>query len=632
MTAAERYPYPPDEPSAMKALAATIDELAVDVGGLADRVTHDAAGLGKLWSGGGKTACDNETTALTTLIAGWPDTMNIARDALTKWSTALGMACSDVDDLRTKYNAALKEIQSHPHTGATGAADLDDPTADGADTAAINAIDAQYDDVMSTVDTAAKAAAAGIHDSICHVAPGTYGPANAGQQLLAQLPLLKKAMPGLAIDQPVTLPSLPPKNTDPGTVNAWWRGLTAAQQDALIQADPELIGKLDGIPAKDRNTANQIRLNQDITPLSEDFRTDEPLSYAENKTLANAAAVADQLEKTSSKVDPVTGAPITTQLYIYQPGAFGGDGRAAIVAGNADAADNLAVVVPGVGTDVATGMDNVTSNALNTYDQSRLSDPGKSTAVVAWIGYDTPDSLADPATVGTGHAEAGAAQLKSDVAGLEALGGGPRPKVTVIGHSYGSVVVGTAADKGLAADDIVLVGSPGDAVDDANADYENVPDGHVYVGSNSDDVISMLDKFGDDPAEVGAGTIRFEAEDPKYNGHSNYFHPGTAALQNIADVVTGNYDDIEQDAHRPDSLGGPNLDGQLHGEPGHFSPTLDTTEPVDANGNGIPDDHEGDWAAYWKEYWAEHPNQLAKYLQQHPAPAGQVPIPAPHPN
>ena len=42
-----------------------------------------------------------------------------------------------------------------------------------------------------------------------------------------------------------------------------------------------------------------------------------------------------------------TGAP--TFLQVYDPEAFGGDGRAAIAIGDPDHADNIAIVVPGTG-------------------------------------------------------------------------------------------------------------------------------------------------------------------------------------------------------------------------------------------------------------------------------------------
>ena len=40
-----------------------------------------------------------------------------------------------------------------------------------------------------------------------------------------------------------------------------------------------------------------------------------------------------------------------SQLYLYDPTAFDGDGAVAVCAGDLATADNVAVVVPGFGTD-----------------------------------------------------------------------------------------------------------------------------------------------------------------------------------------------------------------------------------------------------------------------------------------
>ena len=86
-------------------------------------------------------------------------------------------------------------------------------------------------------------------------------------------------------------------------------------------------------------------------------------------------------------------------------------------------------------------------------------------ATVMWLGYDAPG--ADLSAIRGAHAEAGAPLLDSFLDGLRVSHTGGPDRLTVIGHSYGSTVVGEAASAGdgLAVDDIIVAGSPGMRVD-----------------------------------------------------------------------------------------------------------------------------------------------------------------------
>ena len=44
----------------------------------------------------------------------------------------------------------------------------------------------------------------------------------------------------------------------------------------------------------------------------------------------------------------MTGEPVGSQLYLYDPAAFDGDGAVAVSAGDLDTADNVSVSVPGL--------------------------------------------------------------------------------------------------------------------------------------------------------------------------------------------------------------------------------------------------------------------------------------------
>ncbi|MCX9191818.1 hypothetical protein C3Y87_10405 [Carbonactinospora thermoautotrophica] len=85
---------------------------------------------------------------------------------------------------------------------------------------------------------------------------------------------------------------------------------------------------------------------------------------------------------------------------------------------------------------------------------------------------------------GGGRAEAGAPELDRFVDGIRAVHGSEHRHVTVIGHSYGSTVVGEAAKRpgGLAADDLVVVGSSGMRVD--NIDQLQIERRHVWAAAS----------------------------------------------------------------------------------------------------------------------------------------------------
>ena len=118
----------------------------------------------------------------------------------------------------------------------------------------------------------------------------------------------------------------------------------------------------------------------------------------------------------SHDVDPVTGEPVRRQLYLYDPTAFGGDGAVAVAAGDLDTADNVAVTVPGLGTDgeSAPYLADAGAHALRVDPVRRRH--AQTNATLFWIGYDAPDNLPWDGDGGTragvldeghGHARAG---------------------------------------------------------------------------------------------------------------------------------------------------------------------------------------------------------------------------------
>ena len=368
------------------------------------------------------------------------------------------------------------------------------------------------------------------------------------------------------------LATKPGPGASPEEVFDWWQGLTEEQRLAIMGAAPEAIGNLDGIPAGARSDANSVMLERDLHEWRM-LRDQDLLTSDEEDYLTNAEAAEAGMNRIKGAVDPVTGDPLVAQLYIYDPHAFGGEGRIAIAAGNLDTADNVALTVPGFSTDGAS-MGDLSQRALNIYEASRFNDPSQSVASMMWIGYDAPDfsgGIDGLGVIAESMAENGGERLAQTIDGLRATRPDDPAHMTVIGHSYGSTTTGHAAtDHGLDVDDIVLVGSPGPGDDAKHAGDLGVGEDHVWVGTNSSDPVAMLGDMGwvnggnielglgKDPAEDNFGANRFQAEATDRAGwvgmgdHSKYWDHDSESLSNISRIVNGDYGDVQEAEHKYD--------------------------------------------------------------------------------
>jgi hypothetical protein len=307
------------------------------------------------------------------------------------------------------------------------------------------------------------------------------------------------AVPGISswrVDQ-VAGRSLPdPVTATPAQVAAFFDGLTDGQRGDLARRYPRIVGNLDGAPVDLRVEVNSHR---------------------------SAWAAGRHLLAYDTR----------------------GDGRAAEVVGDLDHADRIAIIVPGVDT----RLDNFDRGqarhqrrspvwqAHQLYDQVRATDPAARVAVIAWLGYDPPEGIGRDA-IREERAKAGATALKKFVAGLVAYR--PAAAVTVVGHSYGSVVAGLAAHSlDPAVHDIVALGSPGMGVDRA-ADLGAAA--RIWAGSSRSDWTRNLPGLrlwgaghGTLPVEAGFGARRLPTDDVV--DHDGYFVSGTDSLRALAGVV-----------------------------------------------------------------------------------------------
>ena len=96
--------------------------------------------------------------------------------------------------------------------------------------------------------------------------------------------------------------------------------------------------------------------------------------------LANARAAESAMRTADGYLDPTTGETPGGQLWLYDPGAFDGDGRIAVAVGDLDTADDVAVRVPGITND---GRDapKLTQEAINVFQSATYRGDGSSRGV-----------------------------------------------------------------------------------------------------------------------------------------------------------------------------------------------------------------------------------------------------------
>ncbi|GIH06623.1 hypothetical protein Rhe02_46900 [Rhizocola hellebori] len=215
-----------------------------------------------------------------------------------------------------------------------------------------------------------------------------------------------------------------------------------------------------------------------------------------------------------------------------------GDGRAVEVLGDLSSARHVVVLVPGSDTTLADfdrGLGGVARRAPAVQARSLREailarHPQAQVAVVAWLGYDPPEGLG-MAAVRQDRAADGAAALARFVAALP-----PQATVTVIGHSYGTVVMALAAPAfGPRVTDLVALASPGLS---ARATTDLSPHARLWTATAPTDWIGHVPHLR--IGNIGHGPIPADALELPTNGvdgHDGYLTPGSATLTALADLV-----------------------------------------------------------------------------------------------
>ncbi|MGQ0678566.1 MAG: alpha/beta hydrolase [Actinomycetota bacterium] len=343
---------------------------------------------------------------------------------------------------------------------------------------------------------------------------------------------------------------------------------------------PEQIGKMEGIDARSRDAANRRALDNEIARLVEQEaeaakvlekakngpRNGRYISLAHKIAGENHTAIKKRLDQAEHLKRQLTEVADSRSddaverddvLLLDFDITFAGDeGKAVVALGDPGSADNLGVVVPGI-TNRLDNVNGVLESASALYDEAygeHGSGIGERTSVIAWLGYDTPESVFD--AMGRGEAHAGANDLARFVGNLRVWNDGHslangnkqgKLKVSVFGHSYGSSTAALATmSYGLEVDNLVLVGSPGAAGNNAG---DLVGADQVWAVRAWDDMIRFSTLFaalGDDPTNNNFGSKEFGL-DSNQRGHSEYFERGSLGLENMAHILVGKPEWVHDD-------------------------------------------------------------------------------------
>ncbi|SSC24370.1 Protein of unknown function DUF1023, partial [Klenkia terrae] len=302
----------------------------------------------------------------------------------------------------------------------------------------------------------------------------------------------------------------------PVAAAAWWEGLTPAARQAAIATDPAGVGALDGLPAAARDQANRLLLDQALA---------HPGRDGHGVALDTAARLA------------ALDAAGPAQLVAFDPAHE----VVALSVGDLDTAAAVGVLVPGMAT-TPDDLPGLVHDATSVGALAAVAVPGLAVATLVWLGYSTPNIL----TVASARqARDGGVALDRALDGLAAsrgaaaaAGGPPPPRTSVLAHSYGTVVAGYAAraEGELAADAVVLLGSPGVPEDDA-AGLE-APE--VYGAWTPFDPVSYLGRFGPSPSDPGFGDTPLPTTPVQL--HTEYYDEWFPTLEAVAEVVAGTRD------------------------------------------------------------------------------------------
>ena len=401
----------------------------------------------------------------------------------------------------------------------------------------------------------------------------------------------------------------------PARIRAAWNTLAPAERARLLESAPQTIGNLDGIPLLDRVEANHSSISQEISAREEAIErmraelddaqawgAKHPRTAEEERAMLEARIALEQravdgfrqlLDQRITWYDESGAAHVDhgARVVVFDPAHSAiATYHGAVDLETRDVAGwlrNMAVLVPGTGTQ----MDDFSDGRGG--DLARAA--GRDTGLFVWAGGPFPQG---GEAVNAAFSRDLAPKLGAFVDGIAM----PQDaSVTIIGHSYGSAIVGLAEASGLPADRVLYVAGAGIGLGNTSvaefpgdADHYAIMARRDFIVGNSQGVYREDWGLGhgpsplEDPSVTRLETGWVAAGDPHSGGlddfnnaasrsagidsHNNVFKLGSTSFDNIVGVIVGG--DVERFA--PDevrvvggttvSIDGINRDG--------YSPTL----------------------------------------------------------
>ncbi|PQD98505.1 alpha/beta hydrolase [Mycobacterium sp. EPG1] len=307
--------------------------------------------------------------------------------------------------------------------------------------------------------------------------------------------------------------------------------MTDAQRRELISRFPRQVGNTDGVPWPMRVAANRTNIAAAILAES---GADEPSA----RRIEFYRGLLGEVD------DPSGGGRISRQILAFDPA------RASLVElhGDLGAARSVAVLVPGVNTAIE-------RSAANAATARRfVAGSGGQVAMITYLGGpfpQVPDVVSVLEAADPRYAVEMAPRLvafSEDVARQAPDGA----LVTVIGHSYGGSIVGTAETLGLTSDRTLFLAAAGAGVgvDDAGDWHNRNPFVERYSMTAPGDFIELVQGIpggphGADPDEM-ADVIPLRAGDyddgtpvAGWDAHSGMLNRPSDSWRTILSVITG---------------------------------------------------------------------------------------------
>ncbi len=363
-----------------------------------------------------------------------------------------------------------------------------------------------------------------------------------------------------------------PLPRDPNEFKKLWDQLTPEEKRWLFNHDHS-IGTHDGMPFEERDGYNRIYLGdlQRANQAELDRLRELHPDWADGKQAMFGSPewpTAPDWPTWKQQWDDVNRARLgyqQVQQALQSPdgsprflATIDNEGRAAVSINNPDTAKRNVTFVPGTGQDL-TRLQFSTIKSHQMLESALRMDPSlrpRDVSVTTWMGYDRPMDII-PQAASTSYAHNGAKALDNFQAGMRVshndfATAGPSIN-TVIGHSYGSTLLGAAGLDGhhLDANNVVAVGSPG-VLAQRVSDLSLAPGSHFFATRAENDIIGIATytSLGPDPMASSFGGIPFEAtpgpsglfDSPTVDAHSSYWDVGNPALINMGLIIDGRLD------------------------------------------------------------------------------------------